>query len=479
MSSNFFIRKSKGGLKRKLSGKSVSKLKPSKSKKNDIKLKVNKAVCSDEISSDEESLKHHSEDESDEPLESAQDKKIKLAKKYLEEIENEEKERLEREDVQGSVVNRLKEDLLSQAGKLTKPVADFISKPADEDIFLLRCKEHKLPVTSIAISPDCKFIFSASKDATIVKWSIETKKKVGVVYSKHKERDKRLIEFAHNSTVLSLVISYDGNYLASCDQSSSGVIRIRNADTLEHIHSFKGHRSVVTSLAFCTESNNLYSCSKDRSVRVWNLDEMSFVETLFGHQVGVTDIDVLRKDRAVTSGGSDTTLRVWKIQEESQLIFNGHIKNIDRVSRLDQQHFLSCGDDGQICVWGILKKKPLSVLSNAHGHDDTNNEPNWITSVTCLPNSDLIVSGSCDGYLRFWKCGENFRNVFPLFSVPLVGFINAIKFSKDEKFLVVAVGKEHRLGRWYTEKDAKNSVVVLRLKITSTQSNNLRNKQKD
>ncbi|KAG8241615.1 pre-rRNA processing protein [Homalodisca vitripennis] len=459
MSSNFFIRKSKSNLKR------ASKTNHSKQFKRARKDVETKSIDSDEILSDDDSIIHHSEEDSNDNFVTAQEKKITLAKKYIEEIEKEEKERLESGDVQSSIVTRLRDDVLSQAGKLNKKLADKITKPIDEDIKVMRCKDHKLSLTCVVVSPDGNFIYSASKDAVIVKWSVESKSKVGVILSKHKQKDEKCKEHSHNSSILSLAVSFDGKYLASGDEGS--IIRIWNTDSLVHLHSFKGHKSSITGLAFCSESNNLYSCSKDRSVRIWNLDEMSYVEALFGHQCGITDIDVLKKDRAVSSGGTDNTLRVWKVQEESQLIFNGHQKSIDRVRRLDQQHFLSCGDDGQICLWGVLKKKPLCIIHGAHGVDLSNNQPNWINSISCLPNSDLIASGSSDGYLRFWKCEENFRNISPLFTVPVTGFINAISFSKDETFLVIGVGQEHRLGRWFTEKRAKNSLIFIPLKQIS------------
>lgn len=466
MSSNFFIRKPKGKIKRKGGIKQGDHPKKSKlenrSKANDVK--TNNKFANDEISSDDESIKTYSEEESDDNLISAQEKKVQLAKKYLEEIEKEEKDRLETGDVHGSVVSRLRNDLLDQAGKLGKKVADKLCLPDLTSIQTLRCKDHNLSVTCVISAPNDKWFFSASKDATIVKWCLKTKKKLGVIASKHKAKEIQNKEHAHDSSILCLAVSFDSKYLASSDETS--IIRIWDVESLNHIHSFRGHRGSVTGLAFCNESNSLYSCSKDRSVRLWNLDEMSFVETLFGHQSVVTDIDVLKKDRAVTSGGTDKTLRVWKVQEESQLIFNGHQKSIDRVKRLDQQHFLSCGDDGQICVWGVLKKKPLCTLSQAHGIDATNNEPNWISSISCIPNSDLIVSGSCDGSLRFWKCEENFRNIKPLFSVPVSGFVNSMTFSKEENLLVIGVGQEHRLGRWYRQNKAKNSIMCIQLQTT-------------
>ena len=113
----------------------------------------------------------------------------------------------------------------------------------------------------------------------------------------------------------------------------------------------------------------------------------------FGHQSGITSIDALSRERAVTSGGFDKTVRIWKIVEESQLIFNGHEGNIDVVKLLNDDNFLSCGDDGQLCLWGCMKKKPLCVMPKAHGTDDITGLPLWISSIATLLNTDLVASG--------------------------------------------------------------------------------------
>lgn len=98
-------------------------------------------------------------------------------------------------------------------------------------------------------------------------------------------------------------------------------------------------------MAFRKDTHMLYSCSKDRSVKVWSLDEMTYVETVYGHQDGITAIDALTRDRAVTSGGRDSSIRIWKIPEESQLIYN-HSGSIDAVRLVNEENFISGGDDG-------------------------------------------------------------------------------------------------------------------------------------
>lgn len=66
----------------------------------------------------------------------------------------------------------------------------------------------------------------------------------------------------------------------------------------------------------------------------------------YGHQSAITCIDALARERAITSGGSDRSIRIWKIVEESQLVYNGHSGSIDIVKLINEENFISAGDDG-------------------------------------------------------------------------------------------------------------------------------------
>jgi ribosomal RNA-processing protein 9 len=66
----------------------------------------------------------------------------------------------------------------------------------------------------------------------------------------------------------------------------------------------------------------------------------------FGHQDRISGIDAGVRERCVSAGGRDGTVRVWKIVEESQLIFNGPATSIDVVKLINEEHFVTCGEDG-------------------------------------------------------------------------------------------------------------------------------------
>lgn len=448
---SFFIKR------KQVNGTKHGKFSSNNNKKR--KTEPNKSSKDDEeiTSSSEDELRNEIPDasESEDENETAQDKKLRLAKVYLQEIEKEEKARLEKEEIDHSVLSsRLKSDYLNQVGKLRFTVADKYKSIDSKSIKQLKSKEQHSPLTCLCISSDNQFIFVGSKDCCIVKYSLKDSKKVGSIPFVKQNSD---VIKGHSSCILSLAISDDSKFLAVGDESAD--IQIWQPNTLTHIKTLKGHKKSVNGLCFKRDSHTLYSCSHDRTAKIWNLDEMAYVETLFGHQDGILSIDTLYKDRVLSCGGRD--IRIFKIIEESQLIYNGHVGNIDNARLLNEENFITGGDDGQICIWSFLRKKPLCFIENAHDCDPTNGQPYWITALAPHINTDLVATGSQDGFVRLWKLENNYKSISLLFKIPIDGFVNSMTFTSDGQQLIVAAGKEHRFGRWNVLKKAKNSVYVI------------------
>jgi ribosomal RNA-processing protein 9 len=75
--------------------------------------------------------------------------------------------------------------------------------------------------------------------------------------------------------------------------------------------------------------------------------------------------------------------------------------------------------------------------------------------------SDLCASGGSDGFVRLWKV-EGFR-IAEVAKIRLEGFVNGICFAGNR--LVVAVGQEHRLGRWGRVRKVRNGIAVVSLPL--------------
>ena len=357
---------------------------------------------------------------------------------------------------------------------------------------------HDLTTTAVALHrPSGSTAYSGSKDNSIFMWDVERGTKTATVCSQFKKAQKNQTQTspkknggkedggsaakrsqAHRADgeVLALATSDDGRYLAAGHRDATiKIYDVRIAGKggsggAAVATTFSGHKGPITSLSFRPGTLQLFTASDDRCLRHYNLEEMAYVETLYGHQAGVTAVSCPRRERPV-SAGRDRTVRSWKLAEETHLIYRpgGRVSSADCVSAVSDGWFLSGHDDGHLSLWNVDKKRPVGTIESAHGYTTGTSLPRGITSVDALPGSDVAVTGSSDGYARFWNVktddyDNNERGLESLGTIPLHGFINDLALGPRGRFCVAAIGQEPRLGRWERVAKAKNRFAIVRLR---------------
>ncbi|CAM9108137.1 unnamed protein product [Choristocarpus tenellus] len=406
-----------------------------------------------------------------EARETAEEKRLRLARDVLHRLDREEQEKhdgSDEEDGEDYLGEKLAHARLEATGMLYREVARGLEGKQIYPSTLRRMRGHKLTPTCVALSPDDKTVFSGSKDNSIVRWDVETGKRTLVRPRWRKLPGGTVPDVkAHSNEVLALAVSGDGRYLVSGGRDR--LVHVWDCRTDELVESFRGHQDAVSTLAFRSNSLALFSGSHDRCVKHWDLNEMGYVETMFGHQSEINAIDACHKERAVT-GGRDRTVRLWKVLEDSHLVFRPvGGGSIDCVSMLNDDWFVTGGEDGHLSLWFAMKKKPAAVALKAHGCGPSG-APRWISALCCLKQSDLVVSGSNDGFLRLWHANTEGRSLEQVSSVEMGGFVNGLAISSTGKFVVAAVGPEHRLGRWERQQGGHNEICVVPLPSENPQS---------
>jgi ribosomal RNA-processing protein 9 len=490
-------------------------------------------------------------DDSENEGETAAEKRLRLAQRYLE------KTRQEVEELEGDeytfdaeqidrdlLAERLEEDVAESKGKVYRRLA---SKLDFQKAAHTQFRWNSGTVTSVAVC--APYAYTTTKDGQLTKWRLQdlpkdqwpqtTKKKPKKPPAPPKRKPERMCFTksdsrkakdktyrGHTGAILTVRASQDGKFVVTGGADKRMVVH--NAEDLTPIRAFTHHRDAVTGLAFRRGTNQIYSCSKDRTVKCWSLDELAYIETLFGHQDEILDVDALAQERCVTVGARDRTARYWKVPEESQLVFRGgqggekkapfkvkkesaaHPGSMDRVSMIDDELFVTGSDNGDVSLWSIQRKKAVFVVPCAHGLEDPLTpaeasadadpdpkavpapQPRSITALRTIPYSDVILTGSWDGCVRVWRLSEDKKKIEPVGVLgedpsetltngvadePVAekkadnshlvrGIINDIALfergdrGKDGLCIVIATGKEMRLGRWKYLKEGKCGAMV-------------------
>ena len=66
----------------------------------------------------------------------------------------------------------------------------------------------------------------------------------------------------------------------------------------------------------------------------------------------------------------------------------------------------------------------MTQVERCHGTDPVNGEPNWVSSLSTLYNSDMVLTGSRDGFIRIWSIGEGFRSIKPVGTIQVSALLH-------------------------------------------------------
>jgi ribosomal RNA-processing protein 9 len=303
-------------------------------------------------SSGDESAEEEEVEEEDN-RETPDNKRIRLAKEYLDRLKEEEESSGSEsgsDDESGSDEDRvgakLHRDVERALGKLFIPVAENLDEVGIDVDAIRRFRGHQLSVTAIAVADDEASVFTGSKDCSVLKWDVETGTRIAMMGRNGLPKgetpepgSKRTHQ--NQAEVLAVAASTDGKFVACAGRDK--LVHVFDTRSCELLQSFKGHQDAITSLAFRHNTHTLFSGGLDRVIKNWNLDHMEYVESLYGHQSEVFGLDSMHNDRCV-SAGRDRTLRMWKIPEESQLVFNHSGGSIDCVRMLAEQYYVTGGE---------------------------------------------------------------------------------------------------------------------------------------
>lgn len=283
------------GIRRKAT---KSKLAPSTSKRlKSIDLaKDDESVESEEDDNEKEDMS----DDDDDEEETVDAKRVRLARDYLQRLEEapgessseEEDEEEEPMTTRDRVSMRLQRERLKREGLLERNVAHYVERdvawmnqeirekaPAatqpDQEaknwiesgrIQLFR--GHELTPTSVALQTTGERALSGAKDNSVILWDVEHQKKIDYIVRPWQKGEQR-----GDGEALCVATSDDGRYAAVGRRDATvNIFDIRVSSTTGSsknslITSFKGHKGPVTCLGFRTQSNQLFSGSEDRCIR--------------------------------------------------------------------------------------------------------------------------------------------------------------------------------------------------------------------
>ena len=166
--------------------------------------------------------------------------------------------------------------------------------PSGTTLFIYR--QHKDFVSSVAWSPNGKYIATGSWDHTVQVWNAHS----GVLITRYT---------GHQDFVSSIAWSPDGEEIAS--GSWDHTVQVWNPFTGQTLFTYTGHRAEVSTVAWSPDGEEIASGSWDHTVQVWNPFTGQHLLTYTGHHDFVNTLAWSPDGKEIASGGSDITVQIW------------------------------------------------------------------------------------------------------------------------------------------------------------------------
>jgi WD40 repeat protein len=225
--------------------------------------------------------------------------------------------------------------------------------------FVADFKGHTDVLTSMAYSPDGRFLLTGSQDKSLKLWSITT----GTIL--------RTIAKAHDEYVYAVAFSQDGKKIAS--GSYDGVVKVWDAMNYTLLHQFKVGAEPIYSLTFSPNHNTILAGSAQGVLKQYSMSTrllLSPVGTL--HASDVTQIVYSKDGRKLATGTRKGEIKVWNTMD-----------------------------------WKILWTQPagnLGIVQLAFSADDARlisyNNPDWTWVVRNVADGQLLEKTKTDIFIN-------------------------------------------------------------------------------
>ncbi|KAG7402182.1 Transducin (beta)-like 3 [Phytophthora boehmeriae] len=180
------------------------------------------------------------------------------------------------------------------------------AKPAPTELTISTLgavKAHDKDVNALAVSPNDRFIASASQDKLIKVW--------------HSQQGGagRLLTLAgvcrgHKRGVWAVEFSPVDQCLASA--SGDKTVKVWSAKDFSCLKTFEGHTASVLNVQFACAGMQLLSAGADGLVKLWTIKSNECEATLDNHEDKIWALAVSKDSSEMVSGGADSTINLWR-----------------------------------------------------------------------------------------------------------------------------------------------------------------------
>eukprot|EP00735_Rhodelphis_limneticus_P005068 TRINITY_DN1676_c0_g1::TRINITY_DN1676_c0_g1_i2::g.17883::m.17883 TRINITY_DN1676_c0_g1::TRINITY_DN1676_c0_g1_i2::g.17883 ORF type:complete len:1613 (+),score=581.39,sp/Q149M9/NWD1_HUMAN/24.96/2e-79,WD40/PF00400.27/5.8e-09,WD40/PF00400.27/0.65,WD40/PF00400.27/0.16,WD40/PF00400.27/73,WD40/PF00400.27/0.00016,WD40/PF00400.27/7,WD40/PF00400.27/6.3e-07,WD40/PF00400.27/0.0015,WD40/PF00400.27/2.1e+02,WD40/PF00400.27/2.5e+02,WD40/PF00400.27/4.8,WD40/PF00400.27/4.9e-08,WD40/PF00400.27/7.5,eIF2A/PF08662.6/0 len=285
---------------------------------------------------------------------------------------------------------------------------------------------HKEPIYGVAVSPDSKWVASASSDMFVQVFDVESKEKVHTITN-------------GLGKMYTVAFSPDCKYLLAAGGGTK-CVEIHRTSDWTRLCALRGHSDVVWRVSFSPSGDRILSCggSLDKSIRVWDTEYSLSAGEPTGHASVAREVAWHPDSTKVVSCGDDNIAQIYDVSSAAVIRkFEGFKMKLSASTiSPDGKHLLVGGAEAILKLFNAETGELVQTITEGDG-----GHPKPILSIVWRDDRTVWTTGN--GFIGFcWKLvDEPSVHLEKVFTIKMKNAGFDSQWSKDGSFLVTRYDK--------------------------------------